>query len=305
MKYAICGGTGFIGSALTKYWLQAGHEVVVIGRKLPDTPSNNPLLHYVTWDHLASNPNPVEGCDALVNLAGASLSQRWSSKGKQAIRQSRLETVTAAAKLIESLEHKPSVVIQASAVAIYGTSEKDTFDESSPARVMDFPSEVVRDWEESADRSYKGVRLVKLRTGVVLGNKSGAFPKMKLPYLLGFGGKIGSGRQWVPWIHLTDIITLIDFCIANREIFGPVNATAPEPVTNDEFGKTIAKVYHRPHWFPLPSFLLKTALGELSEILLKGQRVLPQKALSHGFTYAFPKLQGAMEQLKYHADRNI
>ncbi|KGE19034.1 TIGR01777 family oxidoreductase [Paenibacillus wynnii] len=298
MKYAICGGTGFIGSALTKYWLQAGHEVVIIGRKIPDTTSSNPLLHYMTWDHLSSNPNPVEGCDALVNLAGASLSQRWSSKGKQAIRQSRLETVTAAATLIESIEHKPSVVIQSSAVAIYGTSEKDTFDESSPARMMDFPSEVVRDWEEAADRSYKDVRLVILRTGVVLGNKSGAFPQMKLPYLLGFGGKIGSGRQWVPWIHLTDIIALIDFCIANREISGPVNATAPEPVTNDEFGKTIAKVYHRPHWFPLPSFLLKTALGELSEILLKGQRVLPQKALSHGFTYAFPKIQGAMEQLK-------
>ncbi|MCL6601484.1 MAG: TIGR01777 family oxidoreductase [Paenibacillus sp.] len=298
MKYAICGGTGFIGSALTKYWLQAGHEVIVIGRKLPDTPSISQLLHYVTWDSLASNPSPAEGCDALVNLAGASLSQRWSPKGKQAIRQSRLETVTAAAKLIESLEHKPSVVIQSSAVAIYGTSEQDTFDESSPARVMDFPSEVVSDWEEAADRSYKGVRLVKLRTGVVLGNKSGAFPKIKLPYLLGFGGKIGSGRQWVPWIHLLDIIALIDFCIVNHEISGPVNATAPEPAINDELGRTIGKVYHRPHWFPLPAFLLTTAVGELSEILLKGQRVLPQKALLHGFSFTYPRLQSALEQLK-------
>ena len=298
MKYAICGGTGFIGSALTEYWLQAGHEIVVIGRKLPETPATHPLLNYVTWDDLATDSGPVEHCEALVNLAGASLSQRWSPAGKKAIRQSRLKTVTAAAQLIDDLEHKPSVVIQSSAVAIYGTSEKDTFDESSPDHVMDFPSEVVREWEEAADQAYTGVRLVKLRTGVVLGNKSGAFPKMRLPYLLGFGGRIGGGKQWVPWIHLKDIITLIDFCITTRKISGPVNATAPEPVTNAEFGKTIGIVYHRPHWFPLPTILLKTAVGELSEILLKGQRVLPTKAINHGFQFAYPKLQGAMEQLK-------
>jgi uncharacterized protein (TIGR01777 family) len=212
--------------------------------------------------------------------------------------ESRIETVTAAAKLVNALQQGPAVVIQASAVAIYGTSQKDTFDESSSARVMDFPSEVVKVWEMTADEGYHNVRLVKLRTGVVLGNDSGAFPKMKLPYSLGVGGKIGSGKQWLSWIHLTDIVRLIDFCVQNPAVEGPVNATAPNPVTNEQFGRMIGKVYHRPHWFPLPGFLLKAAAGELSEILLEGQRVLPAKAVNHGFTFTYPTLQPALEQLK-------
>lgn len=298
MKYIICGGSGFIGSELVEYWLQSGHQILSVGRKIPENTSNHPGLSYLTWDSLESNPEAAEGADALVNLAGASLSQRWSSSGKQTIMKSRLETVTAAGKLLNSLEHKPQVVVQASAVAIYGTSLQDTYNESSPTRVVDFPSEVVKTWEEAADEAYSGVRLIKLRTGVVLGNESGAFPKMKLPYSLGFGGRIGSGKQWLSWIHLTDIVKLIEFCILHSEIEGPVNATAPQPVTNEQFGRMVGKVYHRPHWFPVPAFLLKAAVGELSEILLKGQRVLPSKAVSHGFTFTYPTLQPALEQLK-------
>jgi hypothetical protein len=212
--------------------------------------------------------------------------------------QSRIATVSAAAKLLDRLNHKPSVVIQASAVAIYGTSLQDSFNESSSSHVMDFPSEVVHTWEEVSDKAYQNIRLIKLRTGVVLGNESGAFPKMKLPYLLGFGGNIGTGNQWVSWIHLTDIVRLIDFCIHTPGISGPVNATAPHPVTNEDFGRTIGKVYNRPHWFPLPALLLKTAVGELSEILLKGQHVLPLASLEQGFSFTFPTLQAALEDLK-------
>lgn len=298
MKYVICGGTGFIGSELTKYWLQAGNEVLVVGRSLPNTTLSHPKLSYHTWDSLNTDLTPIENLDALVNLAGSTLSQRWSPKGKQAIMQSRLWTVAAVANLLEHLEHKPPVIIQASAVAIYGTSIQDTLSEASPAHIMDFPSEVVNKWEEASDEAYHNIRVIKLRTGVVLGNKSGAFPMMKLPYLLGFGGKIGTGNQWVSWIHLTDIVRLIDFCIQNPTIHGPVNATAPHPVTNEEFGKTIGTVYKRPHWFPLPAFLLKTAVGELSEILLKGQRVLPSAALDHGFSFTFPTLQAALTNIK-------
>lgn len=298
MKYIICGGSGFIGSELTEYWLQSGHQLISVGRKLPANPRSHPGLSYLTWDSLKSNPEAAEGADALVNLAGASLSQRWTQSGKQAIMKSRLETVTAAGKLLQSLQHKPQVVVQSSAVAIYGTSRQDTYNESSPTRVVDFPSEVVKTWEEAADEAYSGCRLVKLRTGVVLGNESGAFPKMKLPYSLGFGGRIGSGKQWLSWIHLTDIVRLIEFCILHPEIEGPVNATAPQPVTNEQFGRMIGKVYHRPHWFPVPAFLLKAAVGELSEILLEGQRVLPSKAVNNGFTFTFPTLQPALEQLK-------
>ncbi len=298
MKYIICGGSGFIGRELTEYWLAAGHQIIVVGRKPPKSKPAHPALSYTTWDDLAVTPGIAEQADALVNLAGASLSQRWSPSGKKAIMQSRLETVSAAGKLLHALVHKPPVILQASAVAIYGTSLNDTFDEDSPARVMDFPSEVVNTWEAAADAAYQGVRLIKLRTGVVLGNESGAFPKMKLPYSLGFGGRIGSGKQWLSWIHLEDIARLIDFCIRTLEITGPVNATAPNPVTNGQFGKMIGKVYHRPHWFPVPAVLLKAAVGELSEILLEGQRVLPAKAVNHGFTFTYPTLQPALEQLK-------
>lgn len=298
MKYVICGGTGFIGSELAKYWLQAGDEAIIVGRNQPRTAIAHPKLSYHTWDSLKNDPTPAENADALINLAGASLSQRWSPSGKKAIIESRLATVSAAAKLINTLEHEPSVVIQASAVAIYGTSLQDTFTESSPAHVMDFPSEVVKAWEEATEIAYQDIRVVKLRTGVVLGNQSGAFPKMKLPYLLGFGGNIGSGKQWISWIHLKDIVQLIDFCVQNPMISGPVNATAPHPVTNEEFGRTIGKVYKRPHWFPLPAFLLRAAVGELSEILLKGQRVLPAAALEHGFIFTLPTLRAALEDLK-------
>ncbi|WP_042198312.1 TIGR01777 family oxidoreductase [Paenibacillus camerounensis] len=298
MKYIICGGSGFIGRELAALWLAAGHQLIVAGRTLPKAATSHPALSYTTWDSLAANPEIAENADALVNLAGASLSQRWSAEGKRAIMQSRLETVEAAGRLVSALQHKPPVIVQASAVAIYGTSLTDTYNEDSPVRVMDFPSEVVHTWEAAADAAYTGTRLVKLRTGVVLGNESGAFPKMKLPYVLGFGGRIGSGKQWLSWIHLEDIARLIDFCIRNPEINGPVNATAPDPVTNGQFGRMIGKVYHRPHWFPVPAFVLKAAAGELSEILLKGQRVLPSKAVNQGFTFNYPTLQPALEQLK-------
>ncbi|WP_422660016.1 TIGR01777 family oxidoreductase [Paenibacillus sp. EC2-1] len=297
MKIAICGGTGFIGQALCKRWVAEGHHVMIVTRKQPDSPAKNKSVQYVTWDDMKSSPQVFEGLDALVNLAGASLSQRWTVKGKESIRNSRQKTVSAVADLMHTLNQKPSVVIQASAMAIYGTSEDLTFDEQSPSRVMDFPSEVVSQWEDAADR-IDVERVVKLRISVVLGNEGGAFPKMLLPYKLGIGGKIGSGQQWMSWIHIDDIVSLIDFCIQHPEISGPVNAASPHPVTNDQFGRTVAKVYHRPHWFPVPAFLLQRVLGELSLILLKGQRILPAKALEHGFKFQYAELHNALSELK-------
>ncbi|MNP01073.1 Epimerase family protein [compost metagenome] len=162
---------------------------------------------------------------------------------------------------------------------------------------MDFPSGVVQEWEEASDM-IQGVRLVKLRVSVVLGNKGGAFPLMKLPFMLGVGGRMGSGQQWMSWIHITDLMRLIEFCIHQTNIEGPVNASAPEPVTNEQFGRTVAAVYHRPYWFPIPSFLLKAVAGELSLILLQGQRVLPSKLIKNGFEFRYPELQDALQALK-------
>ncbi|MET3549326.1 uncharacterized protein (TIGR01777 family) [Paenibacillus favisporus] len=296
MRVAICGGTGFIGSALSEHLLKNGHEVIVVTRKLPPDHKRDPRLVLYTWDEIASHPELMEGMDALVNLAGSSLSQRWTTKAKDSIIRSRLTTVAAVAKLVEELHSKPGVVIQASAIAVYGTSWTDTFDENSPKQVMDFPSDVVSRWEDAAD-SIQGVRLVKLRIGVVLGNQGGAFPIMRLPYRLGVGGKIGSGRQWLSWIHLEDIVRLIEFCMTHPEAEGPVNATAPEPVTNDQFGQAVGRAYHRPHWFPVPAVMMKAVLGEQSLIILEGQRILPAKALELGFKFRYPRLQGALSDL--------
>ncbi|TDL64559.1 TIGR01777 family protein [Paenibacillus amylolyticus] len=298
MKIAICGGTGFVGGALVDYWLQAGHHVKVITRKLPDLHNPSKNLTYISWEQVEEQPHLLEGMDALVNLAGETLNQRWTTKAKLEIVESRVTTVARVARLVESLERKPEVVVQASAMAIYGTSPNETFDESSPQKSMNFPSRVSEQWEVAAD-AIKDVRLVKIRVSLVLGHKRGAFPLMKLPYMLGVGGKIGSGKQWTSWIHIMDIVRLIDFSIQNKQVSGPVNASSPNPVTNDEFGRTVGKVYHRPHWFPVPSFLIKTLVGELSVVLLQGQRVIPQKALDHGFQFTFPTLTQALEDLKH------
>ncbi len=299
MKIAICGGTGFIGQSLIKHWITQGHHIIIITRKLAKhtTTITHEQLEYLTWDQLDRHPESLENLDALVNLAGASLSQRWTNQAKQRIKDSRLTTVSSISKLISHLKNKPAVVIQASAVAIYGTSLEETFEETSQTRVMDFPSEVVQRWEDAAN-SIQDVRLVKLRISVVLGSHGGAYPMMRLPFKLGVGGKIGSGQQWMSWIHISDMVRLIEFCILNPNIEGPVNAATPQPVTNDQFGRAVAAVHQRPYWFPLPSFLLRGIVGELSLILLKGQRVLPSKALEHGFQFNFPEIKEALQDLK-------
>ncbi|MGF7049854.1 uncharacterized protein (TIGR01777 family) [Paenibacillus sp. DS2015] len=301
MKIVICGGTGFIGKALTDYLLrqqsEQSHRIIIVTRTQPKHAIHHPQLEYMTWDQIHNNPSLLEGMDAFVNLAGASLSQLWTRQAKRRIIQSRMKTVSTVATLIASLERKPPVVIQASAIAIYGTSLHETFDETKSPRVQDFPSDVVDQWENAAD-NIQNVRLVKLRVSVVLGNGGGAFPMMKLPYILGVGGKIGSGQQWMSWIHIHDIVRLIEFCILNLDIEGPVNASSPEPVTNDQFGRTVGAVYRRPHWFPIPSLVLRTLVGELSLILLQGQRVIPKTALDHGFIFTYPQLKSALEELK-------
>lgn len=298
MKIAICGGTGFIGQSLIKYWITQGHHIIIITRQDPShTTVTNKQLEYITWDQINHNPETLESLDALINLAGASLSQKWTNPAKQRIIESRLITVSAVNKLISRLNTKPAVIIQASAVAIYGTSLEETFEETSPTHVVDFPSGVVQQWEEAADHIV-GVRLVKLRISVVLGNDGGAYPMMRLPFKLGVGGRIGSGQQWMSWIHIVDMVRLIEFCILNPNIEGAVNASAPHPVTNDQFGRAVAAIHHRPYWFPIPSFLLKGIVGELSLILLEGQRVIPSKALQHGFVFRYPEIQGAIQDLK-------
>lgn len=295
MKMIICGGSGFIGTALTRFWLEAGHEVVLVGRSLQRS-AGTPRLSTVTWGQLEQDASPLENSAALVNLAGASLNQRWTPAARESILHSRLNTVADANKLLGSLQQPPRVVLQASAVGGYGTSEGDTFTEESPLQTADFPGQVVTAWEDAA-AAYRNVRLVLLRIGIVLGSSGGAYPPMSLPYRLGAGGTIGSGRQWMSWIHLNDLVRLIDFCVMRESVSGPINAVAPHPVMAEEFGRTIGRVLRRPHWLPLPSFALRMLFGEMSILLLRGQRVIPQKAGSLGFDFRYPELEDALRNL--------
>ncbi|WP_435169833.1 TIGR01777 family oxidoreductase [Paenibacillus glycanilyticus] len=297
MRVAVTGGTGFVGRALVKALLERGDEVTVVSRKGTASASpRNTKLHDMTWDELAASPQRLEGTDMIVNLAGESINQRWTEASKQRVLQSRIVAAARIAKLVTELNTKPEAVINASGISAYGNSLTATFAEDSPMKVTDFLSGVVEQWEKAAD-SIPVKRLVKLRVGVVLNRTGGAFPLMSLPHRLFAGGRLGSGSQWLSWIHLEDLVRLILFCMDHREIEGPVNASAPEPVTNDRFGRVLGKAFGRPHWLPTPAFLLKAVLGEMSSLLLEGQRALPRKALENGFAFKYPTIESAMKEI--------
>lgn len=332
MRYAILGGSGFIGSALTEYWLSKGHEIIIVTRRnshqqAPRNESTSRQLSYYTWNDIEQDPLLLRGLDGIVNLAGATISQRWTWRAKQQIMDSRLQTTQTLGRWIIMLGNEaPKVIVQGSAVGIYGTSLTEEFTEHSPNSATDFLARVTTSWEETALNSIPqtarpqatkssitpladfdhglGIthdttpRLVLLRTGVVLGNQGGAYPMMRLPFLLGAGGRIGTGKQWVPWIHIDDLVSLIDYCVTCSEILGSVNAVSPNPTTNEQFGRAIARVHHRPFWLPLPTFVLRSVLGEMSLLLLEGQRVIPQAASSSGFIFTFPHLEAALTDLK-------
>ncbi|MCY9696714.1 TIGR01777 family oxidoreductase [Paenibacillus alginolyticus] len=293
MKIAVTGGSGFIGNRLISHLLQQGHEVINISRS-PRAVAEN--VRTITWDQLKTDSSSFAGLDAIVNLAGESINQRWTAAAKERIIGSRLKAAEQVAQLVERMEVKPKVVVNASGMSVYGTSETETFDERSPHRPVDFLSSVVEQWESAADQ-IQGTRIVKVRVGLVLDSKEGAFPKMALPYKLGVGGPIGSGKQWLSWIHIVDMVRLIEFCIQNEAIVGPINATAPNPVTNREFGRSIAKAMRRPNLFPLPAFILKVIFGELSTLLLEGQKVVPRVLLEHGFTFKYSFVDKALADI--------
>lgn len=293
LKIAITGGTGFIGQHLVQHLLDQGDEPIVITRQARTSSTS---IQYVTWDALDQDPALLDGVDAIVNLAGESINQRWTAAAKERILRSRVRAAEAIARLVTRLDHKPAVVVNGSGMSIYGSSLDATFDEHSPAHITDFLAAVVEKWEQAAD-SIQGCRLVKLRVGLVLGMDGGALPLMLLPYRLGAGGRIGSGRQWLSWIHIDDMVRAIRHAIVDESIQGPLNGTAPEPVTNDQFGRIVGKVLRRPHWFPVPAVLFRVLFGEMSMLLLEGQRVLPKKLQEHGFQFNYPSLEQALSAL--------
>ena len=296
MRYLITGASGFIGSKLVKTLLLQGHSVDYLGRKRSTTLDSRAAFH--CWNPEENPPlNSVPAADAIVHLAGEPVAQRWTREVKERIYNSRVASTRKLVSAIRELQHKPGVLITASAIGYYGDRQDEVLTEAS-APGKDFLAQVCVAWEQEAARADKfGVRVVRIRIGIVLGTDGGALKQMLTPFRLGAGGRLGSGAQWMPWIHVDDLVGLLVFAAENASIEGPLNGSSPEPVTNAEFTKRLAQALHRPALFPVPKFGLKLAFGELADAMLASAKVVPEAATRSGFKFAYPELGAALEGL--------
>ena len=292
----VTGGTGFIGTRLCSILAEAGHRVTVLTR---DPRKGRKFNGRVTLiDNLATLGRDTP-FDAIVNLAGEPIvAGRWTPARRRLLIESRVETTRAVVKLIARSRRKPSVLVSASAIGFYGIDEAATFTEGSPG-LPAFTHDVCMAWEAEALAAERhGLRVCLLRTGIVLGADGGALARMLPAFALGLGGRMGSGRQWVSWIHLDDIVGLIIHAIAVETVRGPVNGTAPEPVRNADFAAALGRALHRPALLRMPALALRLALGRLAdEVLLGGQRVLPQQAQETGYQFLYPTLEEALKEI--------
>jgi hypothetical protein len=295
MKVLIAGSAGLIGSALSNVLSKQGDSVCRLVRH----PANSP--EEISWDPYDGviQKKRLEGFDAVVNLAGENIaSGRWTANKKDKIIRSRVNASQFLSKSLASLAKPPAVWVNASAIGYYGNRGAEVMNEQSQAGTG-FLADVCRAWEDAThDAQQAGIRVVKLRTGIVLSTKGGALQHMLVPFKLGLGGRLGSGDQYMSWITLNDEVAAIMYCITNRSINGPVNLVAPYAVTNTEFTETLAQVLSRPAVFPVPAFGLKLLLGEMAEaLLLGGARILPEKLLNAGFKFQDPELKAALRNI--------
>jgi uncharacterized protein (TIGR01777 family) len=301
MQIVITGGTGTIGRRLVYHLLQYGHVVKVISRQ-PFKPANLPAkIIFGQWDGKTAEGwgSLVDGADAVVNLAGASLADKpWTDERKREIEESRSNAGKAMVEAISAAGVKPKVLIQSSAVGYYGPQNNDkVITEDSPPG-DDFMAQVCQAWEASTQAvEAMGVRRVVTRSGVVLDMQGGALPRMVLPFRLFAGGPIGFGKQWFPWIHYCDEVEAVRFLIQNEAASGPFNLTSPNTLRNRELARTIGKVMKRPAFFPVPSPVLKLMFGEMSTVLLDGQQVVPERLQELGYQFKFPEVEAALRDL--------
>lgn len=294
MRILITGGTGFIGRALCRDLLERGHRLAVYSRQ----PAAVAALCGGAVEPVGSLAQFTgdRRFDAVINLAGEGIADRpWTARRKRLLRASRIDTTRELVDFIASADAPPGVVISASAVGWYGDQGDTVLDESATAE-PDFAHELCRDWEMEAARVRAlGVRLCILRTGVVLAQGGGMLQRLLLPFRCGLGGRLGDGRQWLSWIHRRDLIELIGFLLHHPGQQGIFNATAPTPVTNAEFTRVLATILRRPALLPVPAAVLRALLGELAELLVGGQRVIPTRALAAGFEFRYPTLAEALQ----------
>jgi len=293
MHHLITGGSGFIGSALCRSLIADGHRVTVLTRDIERARTRVPEAVF-----LIDRLDFAEDVGAVVNLAGENLAGgRWTSARKHEFVGSRIGTTKRLLDWIERQERAPGVLVSGSAIGWYGPAGDEELDEDADAG-NDFSAHLCRDWEAEAVKAEAlGVRVCRLRTGIVLGTEGGALRKMLLPFRAGVGGRMGSGRQWMSWIARADILALIRWLIDHDSARGAYNGTAPAAVTNAEFARALGAALHRPAVLPTPAFALRLLFGEMADILLTGQRVVPKRATAEGFKFKYPELPSALSSV--------
>ncbi|MGD2177468.1 MAG: TIGR01777 family oxidoreductase [Anaerolineae bacterium] len=299
MHVIIAGGTGLIGQALSASLTADNHEVTVLSRSPGRVSAMPDGVSVVGWDARTAEGwgEVVHGADAIVNLAGAPLNRPWTSRYKRLIRDSRVNAGQAVVEAVEAAKSKPSVVIQAAGVSLYGPRGDELVTEDEEAADT-FLGRTAVLWEGStAAVESLGVRRAIVRSAPVLSTQGGVFPLMALPFRFFVGGPLGSGRQWFPWIHIEDQVRAIRFLIEDKAAVGPFNLTAPETVTSTEFSRALGRVMRRPAFFRVPAFPLRLTLGEMSTVVLDGQRAVPGRLRDLAFTFRFPTLEMALRDL--------
>lgn len=302
MRVLVTGGTGLVGGRLLPRLLERGDQVLVVTRS--EQPALPAGCTSVAGD--VSSPGPwldrIAECDAIVHLAGENVfARRWRSRFKQRIRDSRVNSsrliAETLAKQPRCADRSPKILVNASAVGFYGFHDREELDEESPPG-SDFLADVCIEWEKAAQPANDaGVRVCHLRIGMVLDDRGGGLPKLVRPFKWFLGGPVGSGEQWISWIHVADLVGLILFALDRSDASGPINATAPEPITNWGFCKMLGTVLRRPCWLPVPAVAVRLLLGQVAAVVTKGQRAVPRRALSLGYSYQYPDLEPALRHL--------
>jgi len=301
VRILISGSTGLVGSAVVDSLSHQGHDLIRLVRPSTEVrkPGTNPSgeLSEVLWNPQSGLlSSHAEGAEAVIHLAGASIAgQRWTAAWKRELRDSRVAATRYLVASLRGLHRPPQIFIAASAIGFYGDRGDEELTESS-APGTDFLARVTVDWEAESSRAAEfGARVVILRFGVILAKQGGALPRMALPFRLGAGGRLGSGRQWISWVALQDIVGIVRFALETNLLSGPANAVSPNPVRNAGFTRALGRVLHRPAIFPAPAFALRLALGEMADsLLLSSQRVYPPKLQRLGYRFLYPDLESAL-----------
>ena len=304
MKVAVTGATGFVGSRLVQRLHDAGHHIKIFTRNperarkvFPESAFSRVEVVGYTPQESGDWQAEISGCDGVINLAGEAISERWTPERKREIMNSRVMGTEKIVEAIGKADVKPKVLVSASAIGFYGTSETTEFYETSEPIKQDFLSQVCQAWEKAADKvTAYGTRLVIVRIGIVLG-MGGAIAKMITPFRLYAGGPIGSGKQWFSWVHRDDLVSLFIQGLTDGNMSGIYNGTAPHPVRMSELCDALGKVMNRPSWLPVPDFVIETLLGDGAIVVLEGQKVLPERTQSTGFSFAYPKVEPALREI--------